>query len=1097
MAVTPTGGPTRQESVTHIKRHKLASCNVPLVHGRPNPSISPRSRLTTHQRNHSLDFRSMGILLPPVPQAAATTLTHHHRNRSLDSALQRIPEVDVTPSPECENPVPSSVSKTTTVSSSSSSSSSSTSSSSSSGPCGKGARTAREREDLASLGSDDSGILCGSDSGSSDATNTPATRESSVDHLHSRESLDSSVSQPGDSVYSIDVVDGMENGAGVVSVSMSVPVSPVELSTRLSDNPTSHVSPNDETSDRNCPRSYNDTNVVDGPCSQEPRITNANMRERSGDDYQHQERAEIYQGGAITQVASSPPSVADTSQNELAGAAMTLCCGTTATQQQEAETVKKQPDVIRRQQQETKQPKPSEGCLLRLFESQIFDMSMAISYLFNSKEPGVQSYLGNKMFSFSDNDVDFYLPQLVVMYIQLHDITEVLYPYLVYRCRQSADFSLKCAWLLDAYSSDAHLPSKKKSHGTKLKNLILSDELRPKGNEGRKQRVAGLQVPAPSPLPSAQNLTSPNKKTHQRSQSDATGLFQTIRRSHSGIINKVSLGDLSSGRAFDNGCTCFYSCQGVVNDLRGQKTDCFCNAPRLAPEFELIQALITIGKLLGTIPTKESKTVQLVAELNTLNLNLPARVWLPLHSTIPHHIVRVPPQYAAVLNSKDKAPYIIYVEVLEVEDLYTSPVPTKIMGSSLRHTKSEENLTGGEQSNISTSDSQQNLAVRQTPVKNISPYSVRNTDVTFNFPDDDPNDCWSQEDDEITQQYLQLRKPKDRDTISQLSQESSDSREPIFVPGDIKRRLSEMAATPSATFSHDPEDPSAAVLKEPWEQKQRRIRTSSPYGHLASWRLLAVIVKCGDDLRQELLASQLLSMLQKIWQDERVPLWVRPYKILCLSNDSGLIEPILNTVSLHQVKKQCQLTLFQYFEREFGPSTSETFRMAQRNFIQSCAAYCLVSYLIQVKDRHNGNILLHSDGHLIHIDFGFILSTSPRNLGFETSPFKLTPEFVEVMGGNQSKLFEEFKSLILQGLIAARKHMEKIVNLVEIMLSGSQLPCFRSGGAATVQGLKNRFHLTLTEDQLRRHVEDLVEGSIHSWSTKLYDRYQYFANGTL
>lgn len=112
--------------------------------------------------------------------------------------------------------------------------------------------------------------------------------------------------------------------------------------------------------------------------------------------------------------------------------------------------------------------------------------------------------------------------------------------------------------------------------------------------------------------------------------------------------------------------------------------------------------------------------------------------------------------------------------------------------------------------------------------------------------------------------------------------------------------------------------------------------------------------------------------------------------------------------------------------------------MAQRNFIQSCAAYCLVSYLIQVKDRHNGNILLHSDGHLIHIDFGFILSTSPRNLGFETSPFKLTPEFVEVMGGNQSKLFEEFKSLILQGLIAARKHMEKIVNLVEIMLSGKQ-----------------------------------------------------------
>lgn len=81
------------------------------------------------------------------------------------------------------------------------------------------------------------------------------------------------------------------------------------------------------------------------------------------------------------------------------------------------------------------------------------------------------------------------------------------------------------------------------------------------------------------------------------------------------------------------------------------------------------------------------------------------------------------------------------------------------MGCSLRHTKSEENLTGGEQStvidssNISMSETQQNMPpIRQTPVKNISPYSVRSTDVAFNFPDDDPNDCWSQEDDEITQQ---------------------------------------------------------------------------------------------------------------------------------------------------------------------------------------------------------------------------------------------------------------------------------------------------------------------------------------------------------
>lgn len=212
-----------------------------------------------------------------------------------------------------------------------------------------------------------------------------------MDHLHSRESLDSSVSQPGD-MCSVDVVDGAENGAGVVSVSMSVPVSPVELSTRLSDNAASPVSLTNETDHSSeHPRSNEDAND-DERCSQEPR-TNVSARERADapHDYPHQERAEIYQN--TLQAVASPVPVADTSQSELTGAAMTLCCGTTAAQQQEAETVKKQPDIIRRQQ-ETKQPKPSEGCLLRLFESQIFDMSMAISYLFNSKEPGVQSYLG-------------------------------------------------------------------------------------------------------------------------------------------------------------------------------------------------------------------------------------------------------------------------------------------------------------------------------------------------------------------------------------------------------------------------------------------------------------------------------------------------------------------------------------------------------------------------------------------------------------------------------------------------------------------------------------------------------------------------------
>ena len=57
------------------------------------------------------------------------------------------------------------------------------------------------------------------------------------------------------------------------------------------------------------------------------------------------------------------------------------------------------------------------------------------------------------------------------------------------------DFSLNCAWLLDAYTWDANLPSgycKKRSHGTKLRNLILSGELVPRDSIAREVKFRDM-----------------------------------------------------------------------------------------------------------------------------------------------------------------------------------------------------------------------------------------------------------------------------------------------------------------------------------------------------------------------------------------------------------------------------------------------------------------------------------------------------------------------------------------------------------------------------------------------------------------------------
>lgn len=74
------------------------------------------------------------------------------------------------------------------------------------------------------------------------------------------------------------------------------------------------------------------------------------------------------------------------------------------------------------------------------------------------------------------------------------------------------------------------------------------------------------------------------------------------------------------------------------------------------------------------------------------------------------------------------------------------------------------------------------------------------------------------------------------------------------------------------------------------------------------------------------------------------------------------------------------------------------------------ASYSLVQYLLQVKDRHNANILIDKEGHIIHIDFGFMLTNSPlKGMALENAPFKLNSDFIEVLGGEDSEGFRRFR----------------------------------------------------------------------------------------
>jgi len=222
-------------------------------------------------------------------------------------------------------------------------------------------------------------------------------------------------------------------------------------------------------------------------------------------------------------------------------------------------------------------------------------------------------------------------------------------------------------------------------------------------------------------------------------------------------------------------------------------------------------------------------------------------------------------------------------------------------------------------------------------------------------------------------------------------------------------------------------------------------------------------------------------------------------RILVTGESSGLIETITNGVSLHSLKRSLTLasiaagsnskkriaTLKDHFVKTFGEPETESYAAGVEAFGQSLAAYSIICYVLQLKDRHNGNLLIDNSGHIIHIDFGFMLSNSPGSMGFEAAPFKLTYEYIDVLGGLGSPGFEKFKKLCKQAFQALRKDAEKLLSLVDIMGRESKFPCFASGGQQAVNAMRARFVLHLGKEEAESFVDELIQKSAGSYYTRL------------
>lgn len=276
----------------------------------------------------------------------------------------------------------------------------------------------------------------------------------------------------------------------------------------------------------------------------------------------------------------------------------------------------------------------------------------------------------------------------------------------------------------------------------------------------------------------------------------------------------------------------------------------------------------------------------------------------------------------------------------------------------------------------------------------------------------------------------------------------------------------------------------------------------------------SAIFKVGDDCRQDMLALQMIAAFRSIFTSVGLDVWVYPYRVTSTAPGCGVIDVLPNSISRDMLGREAVNGLYDYFVTKYGGEDSIRFQEARTNFVKSMSAYSVISYLLQFKDRHNGNIMVDDAGHIIHIDFGFCFDIAPGGVSFERAPFKLSAEMSRVMSGTHdpahhqggtsglnlpgssrnptnTQPYKWFESLVVKAFLASRPYSTKLAHIVSLMLD-SGLPCFKP---ETLKNFRDRFVLDKSERDAAEYMRELVRKSYMSVSTKGYDQFQLMTNG--
>jgi len=281
------------------------------------------------------------------------------------------------------------------------------------------------------------------------------------------------------------------------------------------------------------------------------------------------------------------------------------------------------------------------------------------------------------------------------------------------------------------------------------------------------------------------------------------------------------------------------------------------------------------------------------------------------------------------------------------------------------------------------------------------------------------------------------------------------------------------------------------AVSEKSTQTQGTSSSKSKSKNKPSMSMYKVMIKTGDDLRQDQLVIMMIQLMDRLLKRGTLDLCLKPYSIMAMPQNSGLVEFVEGSIPVSQILSNNNNSIMAYFQ-SVAPDISARHSIKHdvlQTYIRSCAGYCVLTYLLGVGDRHLDNIMIQPSGHFFHIDFGFIFGRDPKPL---PPAFRLTKEMVDGMGGTESKEYRQFCSLACQAFNVLRKSAGLVLNLLHLM-SDAEIEDLSNNPSADAIGViakvEERFKLELTDEQAESFFLGLISESLSALAPRVMEMF--------